>query len=59
MSTIDVDKLRDYLTDYTGTAAFNGFPAALLDTMDIEDMDGFELCQKAEDMGIDLHDLEV
>lgn len=59
MATIDVDKLRDHLTDYTGTAAFNGFPAALLDTMDIEDMDGFELCQKAEDMGIDLHDFEV
>ena len=59
MATIDVDKLRDYLADYTGTAAFGGFPAALLDTMDIEDMDGFELCHKAEDMGIDLHDFEV
>ncbi len=59
MATIDVDKLRDYLTDYTGTAAFGGFPAALLDTMDIEDMDGFELCRKAEDMGIDLHDFEA
>lgn len=59
MATIDVNKLRDYLTGYTGTAAFNGFPAALLGTMDIEDMDGFELCQKAEDMGIDLHDFEV
>ena len=30
-----------------------------VDTMDIEDMDEFELCQKAEDMGIDLHDFEV
>lgn len=59
MATIDVDKLRDYLIDYTGTAAFNGLPAALLDTMDIENMDGYELCQKAEDMGIDLHDFEV
>lgn len=54
MSTIDVDKLRDYLEEYTGTAAFNGFPAAILDTIDIEDMDPLELCRKAEDLGVDL-----
>lgn len=54
MATIDVDALRDYLLDYCGTAAFSGFPAALLDVMDIEDMDGAELCRKAEDLGVDL-----
>ena len=31
MATIDVDKLRDYMTDYFGTAMFNGFPVAILD----------------------------
>ena len=31
MATIDVDKLRDYMTDYFGIAMFNGFPAAILD----------------------------
>lgn len=54
MAKIDTDELRDYLEDYCGTAAFSGFPAALLDVADIEDMDGYELCEKAEDLGIDL-----
>ena len=55
MATIDVSELRDYMVDYCGTAAFGGFPAALLDLSDIEEMDGYELCQKAESMGVDLH----
>ena len=59
MATIDVDKLRDYMTDYFGTAMFNGFPAAILDLSDIESMSGHELCQKAESFGIDLHDFEI
>ena len=48
MAKIDTNKLRDYLEDYCGTAASSGFPAALLDVADIEDMDGYELCEKAE-----------
>lgn len=62
MAKIDTDELRDYLEDYCGTAAFSGFPAALLDVADIEDiedMDGYELCEKAEDLGIDLGQFEV
>ena len=59
MATIDVDKLRDYMTDYFGTAVFNGFPAAILDLSDIESMSGHELCQKAESLGIDLRDFEI
>lgn len=59
MATIDVDKLRDYMTDYFGTAMFNGFPAAILDLSDIESMSGHELCQKAESLGIDLRDFEI
>lgn len=59
MATIDVDKLRDYMTDYFGTAVFNGFPAAILDLSDIESMSGHELCQKAESPGIDLRDFEI
>lgn len=59
MATIDVDKLRDYMTDYFGTAMLNGFPAAILDLSDIESMSGHELCQKAESLGIDLHDFEI
>ncbi len=59
MATIDVDALRDYLEDYCGTAMLNGFPAALLDLSDIESMNGYELCAKAEEMGIDLRQFEI
>lgn len=59
MAKIDTDKLRDYLEDYCGMAAFSGFPAALLDVGDIENMDGYELCEKAEDLGIDLERFRV
>lgn len=51
---IDVDQLRAYLIDYCGTAACGGFPAAMLDAMDLERMSGYELCQAAERLGIDL-----
>ena len=57
--TIDTDALRDYMIDYCGTAAFGGFPAAMLDAWDIERMDGYELCRKAEELGIDLRRFEV
>ena len=56
---IDVDELRDYMIDYCGTAAFSGSPAAVLDVVDIEKMDGYELCEKAEDLGIYLRKFEV
>ncbi|WP_417004164.1 hypothetical protein [Adlercreutzia equolifaciens] len=59
MAKIDTDKLRDYLEDYCGAAASSGFPAALLDVRDIENMDGYELCEKAEDLGIDLERFRV
>ena len=59
MATIDVDALRDYLEDYYGTAMFNGFPPALLDLADISRMSGYELCEKAESMGVDLRRFEA
>ncbi len=59
MAKIDVDRLREYLIDYCGTAAFNGLPAAMLDVADIEGMDGSELCRKAEGLGVDLRLFEV
>ena len=55
---IDVDELRDYMVD-CGTAAFSDSPAAILDVVDIEQMDGYELCEKAEDLGINLEKFEV
>ena len=56
---IDVDELRDYMVNYCGTAAFSNSPAAILDVVDIERMDGHELCEKAEDLGINLGKFEV
>ena len=54
MATIDVDALRAYLLDYCGTAMMSGFPAAVLDVVDIERADGYELCRIAERLGVDL-----
>ena len=59
MVLVDVDALRAYLLDYCGTAAFGGFPAALLDVVDIARMDGEELCRKAEELGVDLRRFAV
>lgn len=59
MATIDVDALREYMEDYCGTAMFGGFPAAVLDLAQVESMDGYELCQKAESMGIDPRRFQV
>ena len=59
MATIDVDALRAYLMDCCGTAMMGGFPAALLDLSDIQAMDGRQLCEKAESMGIDLQKFVV
>ncbi len=56
---VDVDALREYLLDYCGTATFSGFPAAVLDVVNIEQTDGYELCQIAERLGIDLRRFEA
>lgn len=59
MATIDVDALRRELKERCGTAAFSGFPAAILDVADIERMSGRELCRLAERMGVDLRKFQV
>lgn len=56
---IDVDALRDYLRDYYGTAMFAGFSPAVIDLADIDSMSPLELCQKAEQEGIDLRRFEA
>lgn len=33
---VDIDALREYLLDYCGIATFSGFPAAVLDVVNIE-----------------------
>ncbi len=54
MSTVDAAKLRDYLENYYGTAAFNGFPIAMADLVELSNLSDYELCKFAEEKGVDL-----
>ncbi len=56
---VDVDQLRESLLDRAGCAAGVGFPAAMLDVMDIEDESPQELLVRAEREGLDLRDFAV
>ena len=51
---VDVGQLRESLLDRVGSAAGVGFPAAMLDVMDIEDEAPQELLARAEREGLDL-----
>ncbi len=54
MATIDVDALREYLRDYYGTAMMGGLWPAVADLGEVDALDGRELCERAEELGIDL-----
>lgn len=56
---VDVDQLRESLLDRAGSAAGVGFPAVMLDVMDIEDESPQELLARAEREGLDLRDFAV
>lgn len=56
---VDIDQLRDGLLDRAGSAAGAGFPAAMLDVMDIEDESPQELLARAGREGLDLRDFAV
>ncbi len=56
---VDVDQLCENLLDRAGSAAGVGFPAAMLDVMDIEDESPQELLARAEREGLDLRDFAV
>lgn len=56
---VDVDQLREGLFDRAGSATGVGFPAAMLDVMDIEDESPRELLARAESEGLDLRDCAV
>ena len=57
--TIDVDKLRSYLMDYYGTAAFSGMPMALVDLSKAQSCSAEELVQIACKEGVDLAQFAV
>lgn len=54
MTLIDTKRLREYMEDYYGTAAFSGFPLAMSDLVELDSLSDFELCKYAEKQGIDL-----
>lgn len=56
---VDVDQLRESLIDHAGSAAGVGFPAAMLDVVDIEGESPQELLAQAEREGLDLRDFAV
>lgn len=56
---VDVDQLRESLLDCAGSSAGVGFPAAMLDVVDIEDESLQELLARAEREGLDLRDFAV
>lgn len=54
MNKFDFDKLKDDLVDYYGTAAFSGFPAAIMDVSRMENASRDELIREAAKNGFDL-----
>lgn len=56
---VDVDQLRENLLNRAGSAAGVGFPAAMLDVVDIEDESPQELLTRAECEELDLRDFAV
>lgn len=56
---VDVDQLRESLLDRARSAAGVGFPAAILDVVDVEDESPQELLARAEREGLDLRDFVV
>lgn len=57
--TIDVDKLRSYLIDYYGTAAFSGMPMALVDLSKVQSCSVEDLVQIALKERVDLSQFAV
>lgn len=55
---IDVDRLREALTEEVGVAAFAGMPAAAADLLAIESATPEELAGLAEQLGVDLRCFE-
>ena len=51
---IDVERLRNDLKDYYGTAMFGGFPMAMIELSQVERASDEEVINMAKDKGIDL-----
>lgn len=56
---IDISRLRSDLEDYYGSAAFSGFPAALIELSQVESASPQELVELSQRAGLDLNDYEA
>ena len=56
---IDISKLRDDLENYYGSAAFSGFPAALVELSQVETASPQQLVELSRRAGFDLGDYEA
>lgn len=50
----DIERLREDLKDYYGTAMFNGFPMAMMEVDKVSRASDEELLRMAEKNGMDL-----
>lgn len=50
----DIEKLKKDLVDYYGTAAFSGYPLAVMDVARIEAASTEDLLREADKNGLDL-----
>ena len=48
----DAGELREKLKDYYGTAMTSGFPMAVIELSEIDDMSDEEILEKAESLGL-------
>ena len=56
MSQVNVDKLREDLEDYFGTAMFNGNPQAMIELEEVKRAGEHELISLAQRCGFDIND---
>ena len=59
MDEIDVDRLREELEDYLGTAMFNGNPQAMIELEEVKSASTQELILIALNYGFDINDYIV
>lgn len=56
---IDIEKLREEVMDYYGTAAASGFPMAIIELSQAESASDEKLISMAQKIGIDLRNYMV
>ena len=55
----DIDALRDYLTDYFGTASINASIFAMSDLISLDNKSDYEVLLMAINMGININNFTI